>query len=440
MSDAKLSKAMSIDDAPLEVAAKKVLFTNAKLVCATGGAGWGMIEQGAMLVEDGKFVGVGEQSLLEPTAYASQGCAVVNLEGAVVTPGLIDAHTHLVYGGNRADEFELRLQGASYEELARRGAGIMSTVRATRLASDESLFESALDRAQQLMRSGVTTLEIKSGYGLSAQDEERCLRVARRVGEALPITVKTTYLAAHALPPEFAGRQEDYVNALCSWLPALHAQGLVDAVDAFCENIAFTPAQVRKLFETARSLGLPVKLHAEQLSDQGGTQLAAEFNALSCDHLEHLSPAGIKAMAEKGVVALLLPGAFYFLRETKQPPVQALREAGVTLALATDHNPGSSPTLSPTLIMNLACTLFRLTPEEALRGMTVNAAKALGLKDRGQLKAGQKADFVVWPRSIQHPNQLMYSFGQAPHGRVIVGGLECDSSNNASKNAEALRS
>jgi imidazolonepropionase len=249
--------------------------------------------------------------------------------------------------------------------------------------------------------------------------------------ETLPISVKTTYLAAHALPPEFAGRQDEYLDAVCAWLPAMHAEGLVDAVDAFCETIAFTPAQVRKLFECASALGLPVKLHAEQLSDLGGAALATEFNALSCDHLEHLSEAGIAAMAAKNTVAMLLPGAFYFLRETKRPPIAALRAAGVAIALATDHNPGSSPTLSPTLMMSMACVFFRLTPEEALRAMTVHAATALGLHDRGQLALGQRADFVAWPSEFQHPNQLMYAFGQAPRGRVFVAAQAVHSSSRA---------
>ncbi len=400
-----------------------VIFTNANLVCLTGDSGWAIQNGGAMLILGDQIIAVGDEAELINLIGSAQ-YEKIDLGGALVTPGLIDAHTHLVYGGNRADEFELRLQGASYEELAKRGAGIMSTVRATRAASEEALFESAALRARELMSSGVTTIEIKSGYGLSAIDEERCLRVARRIGRALPMSVKTTYLAAHALPPEFSGRQDDYVNAVCDWLSALHADKLVDAVDAFCENIAFTAPQVRRIFDKAKSLRIPVKLHAEQLSDLGGTLLATEFNALSCDHLEHLSTEGVHAMAASGTVAMLLPGAFYFLRETKIPPVNELRAAGVPIAIATDHNPGSSPTLSPTLMMSMACTFFRLTPEEALRGMTVNAAKALGLTDRGRLAPGQRADFVAWPSNIQQPNQLMYSFGQAPKGRVFIGAKE----------------
>jgi imidazolonepropionase len=327
-----------------------------------------------------------------------------------------------VYGGDRAREFELRLQGATYEEIARGGGGILSTVRATRAATDDALFTAARARVRTLMAEGVTTLEIKSGYGLTLTDEARMLRVARRLGQDLPVEVFATCLAAHALPPEFAGRPDDYIAAVCDWLPQLHADGLVDAVDAFCERIAFSPAQTRRVFETARALGLPVKLHAEQLSDQGGAVVAAEFGALSCDHLEYLGPDGVRAMAQSGSVAVLLPGAYYFLRESQAPPVQALRDAGVPIALATDHNPGSSPTLSPLLMLNMACTLFRLTPEEALRGMTVNGARALGLADRGTLAAGRRADFVLW--DLQHPSELAYRFGQRPVARVIIGGSE----------------
>jgi len=395
------------------------LWRNARLATMAGGAPWGWIERGALLVEGEWLRWVGAESELPGGLEIA---TEHNLKGAVVTPGLVDCHTHLVYGGQRAREFELRLQGASYEEIARAGGGIRSTVAATRAAGDDELFVNARDRALALMAEGVTTLEIKSGYGLSADDEARCLRVARRVGAELPLSVRTTCLAAHALPPEFDGEADAYIEALCGWLPALHAGGLVDAVDAFCDTIGFTPAQTRRVFEAAQRLGLPVKLHAEQLSDQGGAALAAEFGALSCDHLEHLSDVGVQAMARARTVAVLLPGAYYFLRETKLPPIAALREAGVPIAIATDHNPGSSPTLSPLLMLNMACTLFRLTPEEALRGMTMNGARALGLADRGTLAAGQRADFVAW--SVEHPNELAYWFGRNPCARIVVGGKD----------------
>ena len=397
----------------------KTLWRNARLATLAGGAAWGWIERGSLLVEGETLRWVGPDTDLPPATSVD---AEHDLGGALVTPGLVDCHTHLVYGGQRAREFELRLQGASYEDIARAGGGIRSTVAATRAASDESLFDSARSRARALMAEGVTTLEIKSGYGLSAEHEARCLRVARRLGRELPLTVRTTCLSAHALPPEFDGRADAYIEAVCTWLPALQAEGLVDAVDAFCERIAFTPAQTRRVFETARRLGLPVKLHAEQLSDSGGAALAAEFGALSCEHLEHLSAAGVQAMAAAGCVAVLLPGAFYFLREKQLPPIDALRAAGVAIAISTDHNPGSSPTLSPLLMLGMACTLFRLTPEEALRGMTVQAARALGLNDRGRLAAGQRADFVAW--NVEHPNELAYWFGHNPCARVIAGGLE----------------
>jgi imidazolonepropionase len=395
------------------------LWRNACLTTLATATGWGVLEHAAMVVDGQRLAWVGMLGAL-PRSLAID--AEHDLGGALVTPGLVDCHTHLIYAGSRAREFEMRLEGASYETISRAGGGIRSTVAATRAADDPTLFALARQRAAALLAEGVTTLEIKSGYGLSAAHEARCLRLARRLGRELPLTVRTTCLAAHALPPEFDGQPDAYIDAVCAWLPALHAEGLVDAVDAFCERIGFTPAQTRRVFEAARALQLPVKLHAEQLSDQGGAQLAAEYAALSCDHLEYLSEAGVKAMAGAGSVAVLLPGAFYFLRETQLPPVVALRAAGVPIAIATDHNPGSSPTLSPLLMLNMACTLFRLTPEEALRGMTVNGARALGLRDRGTLAAGQRADFVVWPH--EHPNALAYTFGQHPALRVIGGGVE----------------
>jgi imidazolonepropionase len=397
------------------------LWHHAKLATLHGDTPWGWIENGAMLSKGESLLWVGDEAAL-PAQHAADITQRHDLGGAVVTPGLIDCHTHLVYGGQRSAEFELRLQGASYEEIARAGGGIRSTVAATRAAGDAELLQSARQRALALMREGVTTLEIKSGYGLNLLDEARCLRIARQLGQTFALSVRTTFLGAHALPPEFDGRSDDYVDAVCTWMPQLQAQGLVDAVDTFCETIGFTLAQTRRVFETARALGLPVKLHAEQLSDQGGAALAAEFGALSCDHLEYLSDSGIHAIAHSGTVAVLLPGAYYFLRDTHLPPVAALRAAGVPLAVASDHNPGSSPGLSLLLMLNMACTLFRLTPEEALRGVTVQAARALGLADRGQLAAGQRADFCVW--DVEHPRELAYWFGRNPCRRVFVGARE----------------
>lgn len=383
------------------------LWRGGRLATLAGDSGWGLIDDGALLVEDGRLRWVGASAELPAEAA---GAEVVELDGALVTPGLVDCHTHLVYGGSRAHEFEQRLLGASYADIAKAGGGIRSTVAATRAASEAELLASAGKRAAALLREGVTTLEVKSGYGLDAATEARMLRVARRLGD-LGVDVRTTYLAAHALPPEFTDA-DAYIDAVCRWLPELHGQGLVDAVDAFCEHIAFSPAQVSRVFDAARQQGLPVKLHAEQLSDQGGSQLAAGYQALSCDHLEYLSPAGVAALARAGTVAVLLPGAFYALRETQLPPIAALREAGVPLALATDHNPGTSPTLSPLLMLNMACVLFRLTPEEALRGLTVNGALALGLADRGRLQAGQRADFCIW--DCAHPRELAACFGHNP--------------------------
>ena len=397
------------------------LWHNARLATLDGD-GWGLIDDGALLVEGDRLAWVGPRTALPP-ALVPPGTLRQDLQGALVTPGLIDAHTHLVYGGQRAREFEMRLQGASYEEIARAGGGIRSTVAATRRADDATLRASALRRARCLRAEGVTTLEIKSGYGLRLEDERRCLAIARQIGEALGLQVRTTYLGAHALPPEFDGRSDAYIDAVCAWMPTLQAEGLVDAVDAFCENIGFTPAQTRRVFETARRLGLPVKLHAEQLSDQGGAALAAGYQALSCDHLEHLSEDGIRAMRAAGTVAVLLPGAYYFLRETRLPPIAGLRAHGVPIAVASDHNPGSSPGLSLLLMLSMACTLFRLTPLEAVQGVTVHAARALGLPDRGRLAAGLRADFAVW--ELAHPHELAYWFGHNPCLRVVAGGKEC---------------
>lgn len=398
------------------------LWRNARVATLEGSQSWGWIEQGAIVTNCETVLWVGEEHSL-PAEYVASIDDDHDLGGTCVTPGLIDCHTHLVYAGNRAREFELRLQGATYEEIARSGGGIRSTVAATRAASESELLALALPRARALMWEGVTTIEVKSGYGLSEADEARTLRVARRLGIELPLTVRTTFLGAHAVPPEFDGRADDYVSAVCDWMPRLHAEGLVDAVDVFCERIGFTTSQTRRVFEAARAAGLPVKLHAEQLSDQQGAALAAEYNALSCDHLEFVSEAGITAMADSRSVAVLLPGAYYFLRETQLPPVAALRAAGVPIALATDHNPGSSPTLSPLLMMNMACTLFRLTPEEAWRGFTVNAARALGLPNTyGVLRAGSRADFAVW--DVDHPRDLVYRFGHHPLRRLIAGGVE----------------
>ena len=396
------------------------LWRNARIATFCGNEPWGWIERGTIVTEGEAVRWVGDSSRL-PVDYASSVEDEHDLGGACVTPGIIDCHTHLVYAGNRAREFELRLHGATYEEISRAGGGIRSTVAATRAASEDELLALALPRALALMSEGVTALEVKSGYGLSEADEARSLRVARRLAKELPLTVRTTFLGAHALPPEFDGRNDDYVSAVCEWMPRLHAEGLIDAVDAFCERIGFTVQQTRRVFEAAKALGLPVKLHAGQLSDQLGAALAAEFNALSCDHLEYVSDAGIKAMAASGTVAVLLPGAYYFLREAQSPPVAALRAAGVPIALATDHNPGSSPTLSPLLMMNMACTLFRMTPVEAWRGFTVNAARALGLPDtHGVLHAGSRADFAVW--DADHPRDLAYRFGHHPLRQLVVGG------------------
>lgn len=382
------------------------------------GDGYGAIEDGALGWKDGLITHVGPRAFL-PGEPASLAHEVIEADGWI-TPGLVDCHTHLVFAGDRAAEFEMRLEGASYEDIARAGGGILSTVRATRAASEEELLAQSLPRALALLRSGATTLEIKSGYGLDLDTERRMLRVARRIGEQLGVTVRTTYLAAHALPPEFAQRPDDYIDAVTGWLPELAAEGLVDAVDAFCEGIGFSPAQTRRVFECARALGLPVKLHADQLSDLAGAALVAEFGGLSADHVEHTSEAGVRAMARAGTVAVLLPGAFHVLRETKLPPLDLLRAHGVPMAVATDCNPGTSPLLSLRQAMQLACTHFRLTPEEALRGATVHAARALGLDDRGLLRPGLRADFAHW--RVRHPAGLCYWLGGDLLGAAYAGG------------------
>jgi imidazolonepropionase len=380
---------------------------------------YGLIEDAALAVEDGRIAWIGPRGEL-PAEFARRCEQRHDAGGALVTPGLIDCHTHLVYGGDRAHEFELRLNGASYEDIARAGGGIVSTVQATRGADEASLAAQALPRLKALMGEGVTTIEIKSGYGLALEHERKCLRVARALAQREPVQVRTTFLGAHALPPEFANRGDAYVDEVLRMLPALHAEGLVDAVDAFCERIAFSTAQTRRVFEAARALGLPVKLHAEQLSDSGGAQLAAEFGALSCDHLEWLGEEGAQAMARARSVAVLLPGAFYFLRDTRVPPIDLLRRSGVAMAVSTDCNPGSSPCTSLLLMLNMACTLFRLTPEEALAGVTRHAAQALGLPDRGVLAPGLRADFALW--DVQRPAQLSYAIGFNPlRQRVFQG-------------------
>lgn len=378
------------------------------------------IEDAAIVTNDGLIEWIGPR--VELAAVEAE--RTVDLGGAWVTPGLIDCHTHAVFGGNRSGEFEQRLQGVSYAEIAAQGGGIASTVRATRAASEDELFASARQRVQALMRDGVTTIEVKSGYGLDLANERKMLRVARRLADELPLEVRATCLAAHALPPEYVGRADDYIAHICDeMLPALAAEGLVDAVDAFCEHLAFSPAQVERLFIKARELGLPVKLHAEQLSSLHGSSLAARYQALSADHLEFMTEEDAIAMAKAGTVAVLLPGAFYFLRETQLPPMDALRRHGVKIALASDLNPGTSPGLSLRLMLNMGCTCFRMTPEEALAGVTVHAATALGLGDsHGSLEAGKVADFVAW--QIERPADLAYWLGGDLPKRVVRKGHE----------------
>ncbi|MGN6327479.1 MAG: imidazolonepropionase [Rhodanobacter sp.] len=396
------------------------LLLNATLATFAGDAPYGLIEHGALAMHHGRIAWLGPMDAL-PDAPDALAATVESLDGALVTPGLVDCHTHLVFGGDRAHEFELRLNGASYEEIALGGGGIVSSVNATRAASEEELLDQSLPRARALRADGVTTLEIKSGYGLELDSERRMLRVARRLGRELGISVRTSFLGLHALPPDYRDRREAYISLVCDrMLPALADEGLVDAVDAFCEGIGFNREETRRVFECAKQLGLPVKLHAEQLSDQGGAALVAEYGGLSADHLEHLGEAGIRAMAAAGTVAVLLPGAFYALRETRLPPIDLLRQHGVPMAIATDCNPGTSPLLSLRLAAGMACTLFRLTPQEALRGITVNAARALGLHDRGTLAQGQRADLVIW--NVREPAALCYWIGGALVRAVLVGG------------------
>jgi len=381
-------------------------------------SGIGAVEDGVVAARGGRIVYAGPAA----DAPAFEARETIDCAGRWITPGLIDPHTHLVFGGDRAHEFELRLAGASYEAIARAGGGIVSTMKATRAASRADLVAAALPRLDALIAEGLTTLEIKSGYGLSLDDELKSLRAARALADVRDVSVTTTFLGAHALPPEFAGDPDGYVDLVCrEMIPAVAAEGLADAVDAFCEGIGFTPAQTRRVFEAAHAHGLPVKLHAEQLSNLNGAALAAEFGALSADHLEHLDAAGIAAMAKAGTVAVLLPGAFYFVRETRLPPIEALRAAGVPMALATDCNPGTSPLTSLLLTMNMAATLFRMTVDECLAGVTREAARAIGrLESVGTLEVGKACDLAVW--DIERPAELVYRMGFNPlHARVWKG-------------------
>ncbi|CRM78503.1 Imidazolonepropionase [Pseudomonas sp. 24 E 13] len=381
---------------------------------------YSIIEDAAMVTAGSLIEWIGPRSQAPAADYAQMH----DLQGAWVTPGLIDCHTHTVFGGNRSGEFEQRLEGVSYADIAARGGGIASTVRATRAATEDELFASAEKRLRSLLRDGVTTVEIKSGYGLDLANERKMLRVARRLGEALPVSVRATCLAAHALPPEYKDRADDYIEHICNeMLPALAAEGLVDAVDAFCEYLAFSTEQVERVFKVARQLGLPVKLHAEQLSSLHGSSLAARYQALSADHLEFMTEEDAIAMAAAGTVAVLLPGAFYFLRETQLPLMDALRKHGVKIAIASDLNPGTSPALSVRLMLNMACTLFRMTPEEALAGATQHAATALGMGDtHGSLEVGKVADFVAW--QIDRPADLAYWLGGELDKRVVRHGVD----------------
>lgn len=397
-----------------------MLLTNAQLVTLQTDDSFGLIADGAIALDGTQIAWVGKASEV-PGAYRS--AKTHDLGGRLITPALIDCHTHVVFGGNRAAEFELRLNGASYEEVAKAGGGIVSTVTATRAASHEALLTDALTRVDALIAEGVTLIEVKSGYGLDQETELKMLRVARQIAQVRPLEVRTSFLGAHAVPAEYMGAPDAYIDAVCiPTLRAAHAEGLVDAVDGFCEGIAFNTAQIARVFDVAVALGLPVKLHAEQLSNSGGTQLAASYGALSVDHVEYATDADARVLAASGTVAVVLPGAFYTLRETQAPPIDAFRAHGVPMALATDCNPGSSPLTSPLLAMNMACTLFRMTPLEALLGMTVHAAKALGEVGRGRIMPGARADLCVWDAA--HPAELAYRIGfNALHARIFKGSL-----------------
>lgn len=402
------------------------IWIGARLATMTaGGAPYGAVEAAALAVREGRIAWAGPMSGL-PGRPGDLAAEVFDAGGRWITPGLLDCHTHLVFAGDRAQEFEMRLNGAGYEEIARAGGGIRSTVRATRAASEAELVAQADRRLAALCAEGVTVVEVKSGYGLDLDSEMKMLRAARALETRRPVTVRTTFLGAHALPPEYEGRADDYIEEVCErMLPAVARAGLADAVDAFCEGIGFTPEQTDRVFRKARSLGLPVKLHAEQLSDLGGAALAARHGALSADHLEHLSEDGVRAMAASGTVAVLLPGAFYSLRDTTLPPMDALRRHKVPMAVATDCNPGTSPIASLLTVLNMACVLFRLTPEEALAGVTVNAARALGLAgSHGTLEPGRAADFVLW--DIDRPAELAYRIGPNPCAGVVRAGRPVD--------------
>lgn len=396
------------------------LFINAHLATMTvGNEPYGTMDANALAVTGDKISWVGLVENGAPDAKET-----IDLEGRWITPGLIDCHTHLVYAGNRAQEFELSLNGATYEEIAAKGGGILSTVKATREASESDLAAESQPRLQAMINAGITTVEIKSGYGLDLEDEVKMLEVAKQLGEINPVRVRKTFLGAHSIPPEFAGDSDGYMaKVIHEMLPTIHALGLVDAIDAFCEKIAFSEEQVRQLFKAADKLNISIKLHAEQLSNQHGAELASHFKALSADHLEYIDERGVKEMAKAGTVAVILPGAFYYLRETQKPPIQLFRDYGVPMALATDCNPGSSPATNPQLMMNMAAVLFRLTPEEALAGFTRNAAKALGLADRiGTLEIGKQADLAIW--DIEHPSELTQAIGSNPlHSRYFGGHL-----------------